>query len=223
MQDSSVLSSINARFVRQMAPDSDDVLADIELVNRERGFPMVGPEVGGFLSVLATLVDARKVFEFGSGFGYSGYWFAKALPADGLVVLTEEDEDELESAREFFERGDLLDRAAFEAGDAHETFRKYEGPFDVVLIDHHKERYVEAFEEAKGKLAPGGVIVADNAMQAGDAFDLEPLCDFLDGDNPDLNAMAAGIAEYLQMVRSDPAFETVALSVGEGLAVSVKR
>jgi predicted O-methyltransferase YrrM len=36
--------------------------------------------------LLARAVDARRVFEFGSGFGYPAYWFARALPADGEVV-----------------------------------------------------------------------------------------------------------------------------------------
>lgn len=223
MQDSTVLTDDVARFVRLMAPATDDVLPEMETANRERGFPMVGPEVGGALAVLARLTGARRIFEFGSGLGYSGYWFARALPEDGLVVLTEEDEAELETARAFFERGGLADRAAFEAGDAHEAFADYEGPFDVVLIDHHKERYVEAFEAAREKLAPGGAIVADNAMRLDGNSLLGELNAYLDGGEISDDPGVAGIEAYLDAVRSDPAFETVALPLGSGITVSVKR
>jgi len=81
-----------------------------------------------------------------------------------VVVLGEEDAAELETAREYFERGGLADRAAFESGNAHETFAEYGGSFDIVFVDHRKERYVEAFETAREKLTPGGLIVADNLM-----------------------------------------------------------
>lgn len=230
MEGETILGEDVARFVRLMAPGRDDVLAEIEAENRDRGFPMVGPEVGGALSMLARLADARRVFEFGSGLGYSAYWFARALPEDGLVVLTEEDEAELETARSFFERGGYADRAAFEAGDAHETFARYDGPFDVVFIDHHKARYPEAFAAAREKLAPGGVIVADNVMSLDGESLLGGLNAFLSGgdsderppdgaDDPDV----AGIEAYLDAARSDPGIETVALPLGSGITVSVKR
>jgi predicted O-methyltransferase YrrM len=75
-----------------------DAFADRE------GFPTVGAAVGGWRALLARAVDAERVFEFGSGFGYSAYWFARELPADGEVVLTEIDEDELDQAREYLEK-----------------------------------------------------------------------------------------------------------------------
>jgi predicted O-methyltransferase YrrM len=234
MQDSSVLSADVARFVRLIAPEQDDVLADLEARNREQGFPMVGPEVGSVLRLLARMVDASRVFEFGSGLGYSGYWFASGLPEDGLVVLAEEDAAELQTVRAFFERGGLADRAAFEAGDAHETFATYEDPFDVVLIDHRKERYAEAFQAVREKLAPGGLVIADNALMLSETLNrgvLEHLAgdatggDGTDaaGDAIDLDPDQAGIADYLDAVRAAPEFETVALPLGEGITVSLKR
>jgi hypothetical protein len=45
-----------------------------------------------------------------------------------VVVLGEEDAAELETAREYFERGGLADRVAFESGNAHETFSGVRGP-----------------------------------------------------------------------------------------------
>jgi len=222
MQDPTVLSPDNARFVRAMAPGGDDTLAEMESLNRERAFPMVGPEVGGALRLFARMVDARRVFEFGSGLGYSAYWFATALPDDGLVVLTDDDPAELDTAREFFERGGLAGRAAFEAGDAHETFERYDGPFDVVLIDHVKARYAEAFEATREKLAPGGLIIADNTMRTAEAVDLPTVNEHLSGGDPEMNDSTAGVAAYLDAVRSDPDFETVALPLGEGITVSLK-
>jgi predicted O-methyltransferase YrrM len=151
------------------------------------------------------------------------------LPADGEIVLTEVDADELEEARDHLARGDLDDRAQFEHGDAIDIIDEYEGPFDVVLIDCEKERYAEAFDAVRDKVAPGGIVAADNAI-AGASIDASDLVAYLrdDGDGDEtaesvaagMNSTTRGIADYLDTVRADPAFETTLLPLGEGVAVS---
>ncbi|MFC7138898.1 O-methyltransferase [Halosimplex aquaticum] len=208
-------------YATVIGPESDEIIEEMGAQARREGFPYVGPAVGGWLAMCARFADAERIFEFGSGFGYSAYWFARELPEDGEVVLTEIDEGELEQAREYLDRGDLAGRAAFEHGDAIETVEDYDGPFDVVLIDCQKERYAEAFEAVRDKVAPGGIVAADNAV-AGGSIDAEALRDYFagDGDSGTLDGMSRGIAEYLEAVRGDEAFETTLLPLGEGVAVS---
>ncbi|ADJ15405.1 O-methyltransferase [Halalkalicoccus jeotgali] len=208
------------RFVRAAGPQPDDVLEEMDAYAEDEGFPHVGPEVGGFLRLTARLAGARSVFEFGSGYGYSAYWFAKALPEDGEVVLTEVDEGELEMAREYLARGGYDDLASYEHGDAMDTIERYDGPFDVVLIDHQKHRYSDALEAVREKLAPGAVVIADNAMSADGAVVFDDLLAHLEGRSAETNEGTRGIADYLDTVRSDPAFETMVLPLGEGIAVS---
>ena len=212
------------RFATAIGPQPDEMLREMDRRAEETEFPTVGPAVGGWLQQLAGLVGAEDVFEFGSGFGYSAYWFARAIPADGEIVLTEIDADELESAREYLARGGYADRARFELGDAIETIDRYDGPFDVVLIDNEKDRYVEAFEAVRSKVPPGGVVVADNAMEG--PFEFETVRRLLlDGadaselDDASVDA-ATGITEYLEYVGALDGFETTLLPLGEGLAVS---
>ncbi|MFB6163531.1 MAG: O-methyltransferase [Haloarculaceae archaeon] len=220
--DEDPLPDVTADFARALGPEPDDVLAEMDAYADEQGFPTVGPAVGGWLQLLAELVDARRVFEFGSGFGYSAYWFARGLPADGEVVLTEVDADELELAREYLDRGGYADRATFEHGDAIEIVDGYDGPFDVVLVDNEKPRYRDAFAAVRERVAPGGLVVADNAMTAS-VVDFERLAALVDGDDPgDVNEHTRGVFEYLQAVREAPGFETVLLPLGEGVAVSRK-
>ena len=225
LEDSSMVTILSpevSRFVRAVAPDPDETLAEMDAYADEEGFPTVGPEVGAFLRLLARTTDARRIFEFGSGYGYSAYWFAAALPEDGELVLTEVDEDELELAREYLTRGGYDDLARYELGDALETVERYDGPFEVVLIDHQKHRYVEAFEAIRPKVPVGGVVVADNAMTAG-PIQFEKLLALVEGEDPgDVNEDTRGIADYLETVRGDPEFETVALPLGEGIAVSYR-
>ncbi|MFW6376521.1 MAG: O-methyltransferase [archaeon] len=211
------------RFVRTVATSQDGVLAEMDAYARERGFPHVGHEVGATLRLLARLVGATRAFEFGSGFGYSAYWIAAALPADGEIVLTEHDEHELEMAEEFMTRGGFDGLARYEAGDAIDVAESAEGPFDLVLVDIQKDRYLEAFETIRDEVSTGGVIVADNAMTSG-SVDFEQLLAHVEGEDPDgVNESTAGVAEYLDAVRDDLAFETVVWPLGEGLAVSYRQ
>jgi len=212
------LSDTVAAFLGAANPEPPTLLQEMTEYGREQGFPIVGPDVGQFFRVTATLADAERVFEFGSGFGYSAAWFRTALPADGEVVLTDYDESNLDTAREFLGRQDGA-TVRYEAGDAMETFERYDGPFDVVLLDHDKPQYVDAFEDARGKLAAGGVVVADNVMAG--PVEPEGVAAALEGSEP-VDDHTAAIADYIERVRDDPDFETAFVPLGEGVSVSVK-
>lgn len=215
-------TDIVADLAEQIGPERDAILREMDERADREGFPTVGSAVGGWLALLARAVGAERIFEFGSGFGYSAYWFARALDPDDEIVLTEVDADELAAAREYLERGGVADRARFERGDAVEIAKQYDEPFDVVLIDIEKERYVEALDAIRGTLRPGSLVLADNAVTA-TVIDPEDVSGLLAGkDRADATESSRGIAAYLDAVRSDDAFETGLLPLGEGVAVSVR-
>ena len=74
-------------YLRRLYDDGDPVRRDMEALAAERRFPIVGPLVGRDLLLLARAIGARKVFELGSGFGYSALFFAKAVGAGRLGTL----------------------------------------------------------------------------------------------------------------------------------------
>jgi len=215
------LSEQASQYLRATGPAHDEIQQEMAAHADEHDFPIIGPDAGGALRAVAGVRGARRAFEFGSGFGYSAYWFLQGMPDDGEVVLTEIDADELAMAEEFFERAGLADRATFERGDALEIVDRYDGEFDVVLIDHQKHRYAEAFETIRDQLPVGAAVVADNIMRgAVDFRDLLPY--FEDGDPLPDDENTRGIAEYVETVRADDDFHTVVLPVGSGLAVSTR-
>jgi predicted O-methyltransferase YrrM len=209
------------RYMRATGASHSEIQEEMAGYADEHGFPIIGPDAGGVLRMLARLTDAETVFEFGSGYGYSASWFL----AGGAekIVLTEIDEEELEMARSFLARAGYDDRASYELGDALETVESYDGPFDVVLIDHDKPRYADGFERVREKVPAGGVVVADN-MTHGPA-DLDALVAYFADDEPlpeDADDSTEGIANYLEYVRGDPAFESFILPVGSGICLSTR-
>ena len=61
------------RYLTSLAAHGDPVLGEMERLGAERDFPIVGPQVGRLLEVAARCASAKRVFELGSGFGYSAY------------------------------------------------------------------------------------------------------------------------------------------------------
>jgi len=209
------------QYATVVGPEPDDVIEEMDEYAEREGFPTVGPAVGGWLEVLARMVDAESVFEFGSGYGYSAYWFARGLATDGEVVLTEIDEDELDLAREYLSRGEFDATFQYEHGDAIEIIDDYDGPFDVVLIDNEKTRYREAFEAVREKVAPGGIVVADNAIDGG-GIDAVAVRELLTGERDAGSDTSEGIASFVRAIHGDPRFSASLLPVGEGVVVALR-
>ncbi len=210
------------RLLELTTPDGDELLREMEARADREGFPIVGAEVGAVLRLLARTTGAESVFEFGSGFGYSAYWIAPAVGPDGLIVLTEVDADELDDARTYFERGGYDDRASFELGDAMEIVERYDGPFEMVLLDHMNADYVDAFEIVREKVPEGGVVIADNVLKSSETLP-EDIETYMRGGDPARGGTTpAELTDYFRHVRDDPDFETTPIPVGDGLFVSVR-
>ena len=154
-------------YLRALVPTTDVVQAEMERIGEERRFPIVGPLVGRLLRQVALSVGARDVFEMGSGFGYSTLFFAQAVGDGGRVVHTDLDARHVDEARQHMKRAGMGARVTYEVGDALDTITRYPGPFDVIFIDVEKRDYPAAFDLARVRVRPGGMIVADNTLWRG--------------------------------------------------------
>ena len=60
-----------AAYLDELVPPRPARLAELEVEARRTDFPIIGPATGQLCYLLARLSGARRVFELGSGFGYS--------------------------------------------------------------------------------------------------------------------------------------------------------
>ena len=92
---------INPRIEEYMrglqARHDEPVLLEMEREGAERNFPIIGRSVGVTIEVLARAVGARRVFELGSGFGYSAYWFSRAVGPNAELHLTQRSDQRAQS------------------------------------------------------------------------------------------------------------------------------
>ena len=115
----------------------------------------------GCSSSLVCLTQPQLVLEIGTYSGYSALSMARALPPDGRIITLEADPEHAAFARRHIERHG---RIAVREGPALETIAALDGPFDLVFIDADKDGYVDYYEAVLPKLAPRGLIVADNTL-----------------------------------------------------------
>jgi predicted O-methyltransferase YrrM len=164
----------------------------------------VGREAGILLYLLATGAQSRRILELGTSYGYSTVWLGAAARTTGGKVLSLELKDfKIEHARQALTRAGLSSRVEFHAGDCLETLKKLPGPFDFVLLDVWKDLYLPCFELVHPKLAPGGVICADNMLLPESA-------------RPHADA-------YRARVRQAGDMDSVLVDVGNGIEISRKR
>jgi predicted O-methyltransferase YrrM len=154
-------------YLKQLTPPSHPVLIEMEKYAAEHSFPIVGPLVGRFLQQLVILTGARRIFELGSGYGYSALWMALAAPDAVEIHCCEFKAENIDRGREWLKRAGVGGRVEWHQGDARDAIRGVDGEFDIVINDIDKQWYPEALDLAWPKLRSGGVMVTDNALWDG--------------------------------------------------------
>ena len=145
-----------AAYLDSLVPARDPRLAAMETEAARTDFPIIGPASGYFCYLIARLVQARSVFELGSGFGYSTAWFARAVRENGggVVHHTVWDAELSARARQHLGAMGLSDLVEFHVGEAVGTLRDTPGPFDLVFNDIDKAGYPAALRRHPRAAAP---------------------------------------------------------------------
>jgi len=198
------------KYLNAILPERHPKLQEMEQLARERDFPIIGPQVGRILYQYTRLIGAKRIFELGSGFGYSAFWFALALPGDGKIICTEAAQNNVDMGEDYLKAAGLNKKVDFRKGDALKILSQTEGPFDIILNDVDKEDYPRVLDLAIPKLRVGGLLISDNTLWSGRVADEKP------------DAATRAILEYNRITFSHPQLWTTLLPVRDGLTVSQK-
>ena len=197
-------------YLNRITPQEDPILAEMEARAGETDFPIVGPLVGRLFHQLTQLSHSRRILELGSGFGYSAYWFGKALQDSGEIILTEFQEENLALAKDWFQRGEISSRATFHQGDALEILEGLDGEFDIIFNDVSKTHYPEVFKKAGPRLRSGGLLISDNVLWHGQVVESQP--------DEDTHS----ILEYNRLIFESPDFFSSIIPIRDGISISLK-
>jgi len=186
-------------------------LAAMEAEAARTNFPIVGPAAGQFAYLVARAIGARRIFELGSGFGYSTAWFARAVIENGggVVHHTVWDQGLSDRARIHLEKLGFAGVVQYHVAEAVETLRRTDGAFDLIFNDIDKVGYPASLPVIREKLRPGGILITDNHLWHGRIFN-----------GADRSADTEGVRELTRLVMSDRAWTASIVPIRDGMLVA---
>jgi caffeoyl-CoA O-methyltransferase len=199
-------------YLRDLLGGEHEIAAEME--EAADGFPIVGRIVGVTLEVLARAVGARRVLELGSGFGYSAYWFARAVGPGGEVHMTDADPEKQARAADYLGRAGLADRVRSHVGEALDVFDELDGEFDVIFNDIDKPGYPEAWRRARDRIRRGGLYLCDNVLWSG------RVVEGIDDDGQE--DITAAVLEHNRAVATDEGYCSTIVPTRDGVMVAVR-
>ncbi len=201
-------------YLDGLVPERPDEMRKMEDYAKRHRFPIIGPAAGQLCYQLARMIGARRVFELGSGYGYSTAWFAQAVVENGGGEVHHVVWDQDLSARARGHLGTLGfgDTVKFHVSEAIQALRESDGPFDLIFNDIDKDAYPESLDVINTKLRSGGTLIIDNMLWGGSIFD--------DHDN---SADTEGIREFTRRITGDSNWIASVVPIRDGLIVAHRK
>ncbi len=177
----------------------------------------IAPEQGQFMALLAQLLGARRCLEIGVFTGYSALAVARVLPADGVVIACDMNEEWTVVARRYWAEAGVADRIDLRLGPALDTLAELldDGQaetFDFAFIDADKLEYRDYYERVLKLLRPGGLVSVDNVLWAGSVADPEKL-----------DEETEAIRAFNEFLHRDERVDLSLVPIGDGLSLARKR
>ncbi|MGH3822308.1 MAG: O-methyltransferase [Pseudonocardiaceae bacterium] len=212
-------------YITHALLEPDEALDAALAASDAAGLPAiaVSPAQGKLLNLLASMVNARRILEFGTLGGYSTIWLARALPPDGRLTTLEYEQKHAEVARVNIAKAGLAELVDVRVGAALDTLpllalelkAGHVDPFDLVFIDADKEHNADYFAASVPLTRPGGVIIVDNVVRGGDVIDARSE-----------NSAVQGTRRLIQTLSTQPrvsatAIQTVGAKGYDGFAIAI--
>lgn len=200
-------------YLREVFGREDDHLAGLMDRAIAAGLPdiAVDSSVGRLLKVLTSMTRGRLAVEVGTLAGYSGIWLARGLQPGGKLITIEIEQKHADFARQEFQRAGVADRVEIRLGAAMEVLPQLAkelapGSVDVIFLDAIKSEYPDYWRIVRPLVAPGGLIIADNALGSNSWWIDTP------GD-----PSREGANTFNRLVADDAEFEAVGLPIRQGV------
>lgn len=210
-----ILTDAVSSYLESLQAPADDVLAEMQDRGRREGIPIVVPETGALLHLLARAARAQRILEVGTAIGVSTLYLARAVEPGGAVVSFEVDAERHAAAESYLARAGVADRTDLRLQDAREGLASLEGWFDFAFIDGVKAQYDDYLGLLLPRLNRGAVLTVDNVLMSGTVAEGRT-----DGHWSD--EQISQMRAFTQRVLSLPELTCTVLPVGDGVLVAVR-
>jgi len=195
-------------YAEKYSPQDDNTLNEIlsASASHPEAHMLSGALQGKFLEMISLLLRPKYILEIGTFLGYSALCLAAGLCEGGELHTLENDENSARVAAENFKKTKTGNKIILHRGNALEIIPALHEDWDLVFIDADKVNYTEYYKLVLPRLAPQGLIIADNVFFHGEVFEKD-----VSGKN------AKAIQAFNEYVERDGSVEKLMLTIRDGL------
>ena len=204
-------------FINSLDCGNTEFLNEIEDECRRTNVPVIRTQMQGLLKFLLAVSRPQNILEVGTAIGFSALLMSEYASEGCRITTIEKYEKRIPLAKENFKRFDTDERITLIEGDAADVLKRLEGPFDFVFMDAAKGQYIHFLPEVLRLLETGGVLLSDNVLQDGDIIQSRFAVTRRD------RTIHKRMREYLYTLKNHEQLETAILTLGDGVALSVKK
>jgi caffeoyl-CoA O-methyltransferase len=209
-----ILPTHVAAYLESLVPPRPPELQAMEAYAREKNFPIIGPVCAHLCYQVARMIGARRIFELGSGFGYSTAFFAQAVRENGggEVHHTVWDDKLSAKAKRHLAALGVDNVVRYHVAEAVSELRKEHGTFDLIFNDIDKHGYPDSLPVIEEKLRPGGVLIIDNMLWSGRIFD-----------PADQSKDTVGVRQFTERIQASEHWIVSLVPIRDGMIVATRR
>jgi caffeoyl-CoA O-methyltransferase len=190
-----------ARALDATHPPPHPLLLELEQHCHKDGIPVIARATGRLLSTIVTAMQANRILEVGTAYGYSTLWMAFAQPRMGTIWTIDPDVDRTAVARSYFRRAgedDYIEVCNTPALELLENFPHRN--LDVVFIADNRAEYRRYLELIIPMLKLSGLAIFDSCLV----------------DTP-------AMRQFNESFLTHPALDATILPVGNGTGIGARR
>lgn len=204
------------KFIRELIPEHDGSLKDLENYANENAVPIIQKEVGKLLELMINIKKPKKILELGTAIGYSAILMNLASNGKSKITTIERDSLMIEHAQKNFKKYGMEDKIDVIQGDCVDVLEKLDEKFDFIFIDAGKGHYNHFLPHCLRLLGDQGIILADNVLFRGMVASKDLVL-------RRKITIVKRMKSYLDLVSKDETLITSVIPMGDGVAITSRR
>jgi caffeoyl-CoA O-methyltransferase len=202
-------------YAEKFTSEEDAVLKELRLFTESKHkepHMLSGAVQGKFLAYISTLVRPKHILEIGTMVGYSTICLAQGLAEGGKVHTIEKRKEDLDIARQFFQKASLSHCIETHEGDALDIIPNLNYSWDLVFLDADKTGYISYYEMVIPYMPSGALLIADNVLFHGAVLE-----ENIKGKS------AKAVQAFNEYVKNDKRVQKLMLTVRDGVYLIRKK
>lgn len=155
-------------YLARLHRQPPELVLELEELGHKDGIPILDRATARLLSTLVHCMQANRILEIGTAYGYSTLWMALAMPPAGRIWTIDPDRERTKVAARYFEHAGVAGRIDITNQPALEVLETFSHRnLDIVFLDADKEHYPQYLELCVPMLKRSGLMIVDNLLWSG--------------------------------------------------------